>query len=77
MQTRCGNVAYLWGTGGHEEGVGPAGVVVVVHGRRHVQSHELQGRDEARQAAVALLHHGVRVRHEEAQTAGAHAAVCV
>lgn len=68
---------YLWRAGGHEEGVGPAGVVVVVHGRRHIERHELQGWDETRQAAVALLHHRVRIGHEEAQATGADATVCV
>lgn len=62
---------YLRGAGCHQEGIGPARVVIVVHGRGHVQGHELQRRDEARQAAVAVLRHGVCLGDQEA-----HVTVC-
>lgn len=46
---------YLRGTGGHKECVRPSWMIVVVHGRSHVKSHELQSRYEARQAAVSVF----------------------
>ena len=67
----------MGGTGGHQEGVGPAGVVIVVHGRRHVQRNQLQGRDKARQAAVALLRGGVRLGQQVAHVIVGDAAVRV
>lgn len=53
---RC---AYLGSTRCHQEGIGPAWVIVVVHGCSHIESHQLQGRDVASQAAVAVVCGGV------------------
>lgn len=49
---------YLRRVRGHQEGVGAARVVVVVHGRGDVERHELQRRDVPRQAAVAVVGDG-------------------
>lgn len=57
--------SYLRSASRHEEGVGPSRVVVVVHGCSHIQSHELQGWDEARQTSITLLHHRRHLRKQE------------
>jgi hypothetical protein len=48
-------------------------VVVVVHGSGHVQRHELQGRDEPGQGAVALPLLGAHLGAQQAGGAGAEA----
>lgn len=57
-------VCYLRSAGGHQEGVGPAGMVVIMHGGCYVERHQLQSRDEAGQTAVTLLLYRIRPGHQ-------------
>lgn len=47
--------SYLWSIGGHQKGIGPARMVVIVHGRSSVQRHQLQSGIVGTQYAVGAL----------------------
>lgn len=55
VQQHCLRFIYLRSTRCYQEGIGPSWVIIVMHGCSHIKSHQLQGRDVASQASVAVI----------------------